>query len=178
MVLSAAMDVIRKVEAAGGRFEVDGDRLGVVPKEAAVPVLEELVRNKAEILVLLREREAVRREPFDDLPVPAPAPVPLPEGVVLPDSIVLPKGVRLTSWTPREPPIRLNEYTTVVDAPGVKGCELFISTTLRQLEHEMHGRHWLGGGWGGVPGLLDRLKAVGLVVEVIVEPPRPKGGAK
>lgn len=51
--MSAALELIQIVESAGGRFMVDGDRLGIVPREAALAVLNELRQHKAEIIGLL-----------------------------------------------------------------------------------------------------------------------------
>jgi hypothetical protein len=48
--MSAARELIQIVESAGGRYMVDGDRLGIVPREAAAPVLEELRLHKVERL--------------------------------------------------------------------------------------------------------------------------------
>jgi hypothetical protein len=58
--MSAALGVIRIVESAGGRFVVDGERLGIFPKDAAAPVLEELRKHKLEIIDLIHRREVER----------------------------------------------------------------------------------------------------------------------
>jgi hypothetical protein len=81
--MSTAAELIAIVERNGGRFKIDGDRLGIVPKSAAAPVLEELRRHKPEIIDLL-----LRRPP-------------------------MPAGVRLIHWEPKEAPVRLSEYATV-----------------------------------------------------------------
>lgn len=80
-----AIELIRTVETAGGRFLIDGDRLGIVPASAVQPVLEEVRRKKFEIIDLLQRLPA------------------------------MPAGVRLVSWCPREAPVRLSECETVTD---------------------------------------------------------------
>jgi hypothetical protein len=54
--MSAALDLIRKVEANGGHLRVDGEYLVIAPGEAAAPVMEELRERKAEIIGLLQSR--------------------------------------------------------------------------------------------------------------------------
>lgn len=56
--MSFAVDLIRAVEANGGRFRIDGEWLVVVPKAAATPVREDLRRHKTEIIRLLQSRIA------------------------------------------------------------------------------------------------------------------------
>jgi hypothetical protein len=70
--MTSAAELIEIVERAGGRFRVEGDRLGIKPKGAAAPVLEELRRHKQAIIDLL-----CRRPP-------------------------MPAGVRLIRWEPKE----------------------------------------------------------------------------
>lgn len=83
--MSAALELIQVVESAGGRFMVDGDRLGIAPREAAAPVMEELRQHKAELLAELARRPA------------------------------MPAGVRLIRWEPKTAPVRLSECSTVTD---------------------------------------------------------------
>ena len=83
--MSAALELIQVVESAGGRFMVDGDRLGIVPREAAAPVIDELRQHKAELLVELARRPA------------------------------MPAGVRLVLWSPKDAPVRLSECSTLTD---------------------------------------------------------------
>ena len=54
--MTSPLELIQIVESTGGRFEIDGDRLGIYPKEAAAPVLEELRQHKWEIIELLSQR--------------------------------------------------------------------------------------------------------------------------
>jgi hypothetical protein len=71
----------------------------------------------------------------------------------------VPKGARLISWRPKTPPIRLSDYETVTDT------NLFVTTTLRQLDAHLRGHYWLAGNWG-LPVLLDRLAACGCIVAI------------
>jgi hypothetical protein len=73
--------------------------------------------------------------------------------------LAMPAGVRLIRWQPVPAPVRLSECSTVTDT------EKFIRTTLTQLEAALEGRNWQSGNWG-LSGLLERLAAVGCVVEL------------
>jgi hypothetical protein len=127
--MSTALELIRTVEANGGQIRVDGEDLVISPRKAAMPVIEELRRHKAELLAELARRPA------------------------------MPAGVRLIRWQPVPAPVRLSECSTVTDT------EKFIRTTLTQLEAPLEGRNWQSGNWG-LSGLLERLAAVGCVVEL------------
>lgn len=83
--MSMAFELIQLVEAAGGRFKIDGERLGIVPALAAQPLREELRRNKPGIIAVLQKRPAT------------------------------PPGVVLLEWNLLAPPVQLNRYTTVID---------------------------------------------------------------
>jgi hypothetical protein len=85
VAVSTAIELIQIVESAGGRFVVDGDRLGIFPKDAAVSVLDELRQHKQAILDLLSRRPQ------------------------------MPAGVRLVWWEPKDAPVRLSECSTVTD---------------------------------------------------------------
>ena len=122
--MSAALELIQAVESAGGRFMVDGGRLGIVPATAAEPLIEELRQHKTELLAELARRPA------------------------------MPAGVRLVSWNPKAAPVQLPECSTVTDV------NLFIRTTLMQLEARLSGKDWLAGNWT-LSTLIDRLAAVG-----------------
>lgn len=78
-------ELIRIVEAAGGRFRVNGERLGIDPKEAAAPVLDDLRAHKKEIIGLLACR------------------------------LQMPAGVRLVHYAPKPAPVRLSVCETVLD---------------------------------------------------------------
>jgi hypothetical protein len=54
--MSAALDLIRAVEANGGHIRIDGEYLVIAPGNAAEPVMEELRQHKAEIIGLLQNR--------------------------------------------------------------------------------------------------------------------------
>jgi hypothetical protein len=77
--------LIEYVETAGGRFVVDGDRLGIFPRTVAAPVVEELRQHKPAIMDLLSRRPR------------------------------MPAGVRLIRWAPKDAPVRLSECSTVTD---------------------------------------------------------------
>lgn len=53
--MSAALELIRAVEANGGRFLVDGEYLVIAPGEAAAPVIDKLRQHKAELIADSRE---------------------------------------------------------------------------------------------------------------------------
>ncbi|MGB8030269.1 MAG: hypothetical protein WCF30_11450 [Terracidiphilus sp.] len=125
--MNGALELIQTVESAGGRFMVDGDRLGIAPATAAEPVMEDLRRHKAEIIGLLSSRPA------------------------------MPAGARLVSWNPKTAPVRLSECSTATNV------DLFIRTSLAQLEAALQGRSWLAGGWG-LSGLTQRLALCGCIV--------------
>ncbi len=125
--MTSVHELIALVERGGGKFMIDGDRLGISPATAAAPVLEELRQRKAELMVELARRPA------------------------------MPAGVRLVSWSPKDAPVRLSECSTVTDV------DLFISSTLRQLEAALEGRSWQAGNWG-LYGLLERLALCGCIV--------------
>jgi hypothetical protein len=74
----------------------------------------------------------------------------------------IPPHTRLVNWNPIAPPVMIENYSIVVDVP------LFIRTTLGQLGVLLaDGKRRVG--WT-VPQILDRLRQVGVVVE-IDEPP-------
>lgn len=54
--MSAALELIRTVEANGGHFRVDGEYLVIAPKDAAEQVIDELRQYKSEIIDLLQNR--------------------------------------------------------------------------------------------------------------------------
>ena len=76
--MSAALELIRTVEANGGHFRVDGEDLVISPAKAAAPVLEELRQYKPEIIELIAQRPA------------------------------MPSGVRLIRWELRSAPVQLS----------------------------------------------------------------------
>jgi hypothetical protein len=54
--MSAALEVIKAIEANGGRVTVEGDCLVIVPRRAGIPLLPQLQEHKPEILALLQQR--------------------------------------------------------------------------------------------------------------------------
>lgn len=54
--MSAALEVIKAIEANGGRVTVEGDRLVIVPRQAGIPLLPQLRAYKPEIVALLQKR--------------------------------------------------------------------------------------------------------------------------
>jgi hypothetical protein len=84
--MSATLELlIERVESAGGRFLIDGDKLGIVPATAAEPVIEELRQHKAELITELARR------------------------------LALPQGVKLVRWKPLPSPVQVNRCTTVTN---------------------------------------------------------------
>jgi hypothetical protein len=138
--MSAILELIELVESLGGRFMVDGDRLGIVPATAAAPVVEQLREHKAQIIDLLKSRTSA-----DPAAEHSPTMPPMPQ------------GAKLIRWKPRTAPVRLSPCSTVTDT------EKFIHTTLAQLGAHLKGAKFVDGGWG-LSGLLDRLEACGCVV--------------
>ena len=70
----------------------------------------------------------------------------------------MPSGVRLLDWNPKKPPVAIESCAVVVDVAR------FVQNTLGQLERALaNPRRWVG--WT-VPQLVDRLRQVGVGVEV------------
>jgi hypothetical protein len=83
--MNSPLELIQIVESAGARFMVDGDRLGIFPKEAAAAVRAQLIEHKQEVLALLAQRPS------------------------------LPPTVKLVRWEPKIAPVQISKCTTVVD---------------------------------------------------------------
>jgi hypothetical protein len=74
--MSAALELVWRIEAAGGRFAVEGEELVIRPGDPAMPLVAELRLHKAEIIDLIRSRtatpptasEAMSSDPQDDDP--------------------------------------------------------------------------------------------------------------
>jgi hypothetical protein len=64
--MSAALDLIRTVEANGGRLRVDGEYLVIAPKDAAEPLIDQLRQHKSEIIDLLQKRPDATESAQDD----------------------------------------------------------------------------------------------------------------
>jgi hypothetical protein len=61
---AVASEIIRAIEANGGRIRADGDTLVITPKAAAASVADDLRQHKAELLAELTRRDEAR---MDDL---------------------------------------------------------------------------------------------------------------
>jgi hypothetical protein len=71
----------------------------------------------------------------------------------------MPPGVRLVKWSLKPPPVILERWSVVTDVG------LFARRTLEQLVFAQAGKNWFAGNWS-IRELVDRLEAVGVVVEV------------
>lgn len=54
--MNEALEVIKAIEASGGRITVEGDNLVIAPRRAGIPLLPRLREHKPEILALLQSR--------------------------------------------------------------------------------------------------------------------------
>jgi hypothetical protein len=63
--MSAALELIRAVEANGGRIRVEDGWLVIAPEDAAAPVMEELRQHKAEIIGLLESASIPPDDPAE-----------------------------------------------------------------------------------------------------------------
>ena len=71
----------------------------------------------------------------------------------------MPAGVRLIHLDPKEPPVQLSRFETVVDV------DKFIRSTLRQVKARVLGKEWQAGCWT-LSTLVEHLAAVGCHVEL------------
>jgi hypothetical protein len=131
--MSAALELIRIVEAKGGQLRVEDGWLVIAPGDAAEPVMEELRQHKPEIIELLAQRP------------------------------VMPAGVRLVSYAPATPPVKLSQCETVMDTGK------FIRSTLGQVDARLHNQNFLAGNWT-LSELLARLATCGC--RVALDEPR------
>lgn len=63
--MTAAFELIRAVEAKGGRLRVEDGWLLIAPESAAAPHLDELREHKAEIIGLLQSRGIPQHDPTE-----------------------------------------------------------------------------------------------------------------
>ena len=63
--MSTALELIRAVEANGGRIRVEDGWLVIAPQDAAAPVMEELRQHKTEIIELLESSSIPPRDPSE-----------------------------------------------------------------------------------------------------------------
>ena len=66
----------------------------------------------------------------------------------------MPSGVRLVSYAPATPPVKMSQCETITDTGK------FIQSTLRQVDARLHNRNFLAGCWP-LSELLARLASVG-----------------
>jgi hypothetical protein len=71
----------------------------------------------------------------------------------------MPIGVKLVRYEPRKPPVAVDVCTVVTDVPK------FIERELRDLDSRLNSPWAIRGGWS-VPEILDRLRQVGVGVEI------------
>jgi hypothetical protein len=64
--MSAALELIRTVEANGGQLRVDGQYLVIAPRDAGEPLIDELRQHKSEIIDLLQKRPDAAESLRDD----------------------------------------------------------------------------------------------------------------
>lgn len=157
--MNSVPELIRKVTAAGGRFVIEGDRLGIVPRDIAVPLIEELRRHKQAIIDLLQnshDRLLVERPNFVARNASSGEKIPDPDQMpALPATMpVLPGGVKLIRYVPKAAPVEMPTGSTVTNV------ERFTVSTIEQLRALLSGEKWRSGNWG-LSGLLERLAAVG-----------------
>lgn len=86
--LSAEEGLIRRVEAAGGVFETDGEKLRIFLPKELTSLRRELQLHKWEIITTLAHRP------------------------------VMPPGIRLLHYQPLLAPVRLSAYETVISVDG------------------------------------------------------------
>jgi hypothetical protein len=63
--MTAALELIRTVEAHGGQLRVEDGWLVIAPQDAAEPLIEELREHKAEIIRVLRARDIPAHDPAE-----------------------------------------------------------------------------------------------------------------
>jgi hypothetical protein len=74
----------------------------------------------------------------------------------------LPMGLRLIRYVPKTPPVKLD------DSSSVTNLKTFLDAELRELGARLHSPVQIRGGYG-VFAILDRLRQVGLEIEIAVE---------
>lgn len=68
--MNEAEELIRIVEARGGRLSIEGEKLVIEPKEAALPLADSLRMFKPQIVALLQSRTEQETESAPDVPLP------------------------------------------------------------------------------------------------------------
>jgi hypothetical protein len=82
----------------------------------------------------------------------------------------LPAGVRLIRYEPKVPPVAIDVCSVVQDV------EQFIQIELQELSARLHSPVQIRGGWG-VFTILDRLRQVGLELEIDTKGGKKEGDA-
>jgi hypothetical protein len=131
--MTSAIDLIEEIEDAGGQFLIDGAKLGIRSVRIGPLLSEKLARQKTEIIAILSRR------------------------------LLVPQGVRLVRWDPKQCPVQLSQFETVVNV------EEFVRTTLRQVNARLHAKNWAAGNWT-LSALISRLAEVGC--SVVLENPK------
>lgn len=157
------MQVIEELRRLGFEIEAAGDQVRVrhqsQPLPEALPLLEYIREHKAEVLAALTGPQA----PEKDAPIAeAKIDADLLDGIVAearPFPPSLPNGLRLISYAPQKPPVAVEQCSIVTNV------ELFIQSSLDDLEERLNHPNAVRWGWT-VPQILDRLRQVGLVLEV------------
>jgi len=127
-------ETVALVETAGVKFRLaeEGVRIWYPSEELRTEVAEDVAflrAHRVEVAAFLRAR-----------------------GIVP----TMPPGIRLISWTLKEPPVSIEAFAVVTDSAR------FATSTLEQLRLTMEDpKRWVG--WS-VPQLIDRLAQVGVVV--------------
>ena len=157
------MQIIEELRRLGFEIEAAGDRVRVrhqsQPRPEALPLLEYIRQHKADVLAALTGPQPLHKdEPtadakgdadaLDGLVAEAP-PLPPP----------LSSALRLISYLPKKPPVALEQCSIVTN------LDLFIQTTLADLEAKLNHPTPIPWGWT-VQQMLDRLRQVGLVIEI------------
>ena len=132
--MNSAIEILDTVSAAGGQLWLEGDKVRARLPESLRPLVRMIRERKPEIVELLAQRPA------------------------------MPAGVRLVSYAPATPPVKLSRCETVVDTSR------FIQSTLQQLGAKLNGECGWHYGWRSLSELLTRLEAVGC--EVALDDPR------
>jgi len=127
--------VLMEIEKSGGSIRLDRDQIRyAIPKPAAW-LVPEVQRQRGAIVELLGRRRSIPP---------------------------MPSGVRLLRWSPKTPPVVLQQCSVVIDV------EKFIVATLAQLKARLQGKDFAAGNWSKRE-LIERLEQVGVEVEVDME---------
>jgi hypothetical protein len=154
---------IEELRRLGFEIEAAGDRVRVrhqsKPQAEALPLLEYIRQHKADVLAALMGPQPVNNAcPIAAINV---------DGDVLDGFVAeapprpprLPHGLRLVSYSPKRPPVALEQCSIVTNV------QLFIQSSLADLEDRLNRPKVNRYGWT-VPQILDRLRQVGLVIEI------------